>query len=315
MDADGVLKLSETDEANNDMDTDAAVTTDVSSVVRSEKESFVCDIIDNIIDAAVSSSVLENCSGEVVQDHLSANNHTCYENQDGVSPMCVGDRSDNVDHAVQRDASDCGDTGTADGKSVSEQTVSASAEKCSDTGTSSSPSTSSTSSPDTDESDQFGGYTVNHVGSDSEDVEPRGEGTADAQSAGTDTGPARASREERARRKRQRSFFLRSSSSDSPTSSSSSEAESDVEAKTSRLDVGAEGFHLPADKWKPLNEVVERQYGRLRGRPKNPVLFAQRAGGSVALANRLTLYAKHEVHEGCVNALHFNESGLYYYHV
>lgn len=137
----------------------------------------------------------------------------------------------------------------------------------------------------------------------------RGESTADAQGAGTDSGHTRASREERARRKRQRSFFLRSSSSDSPTSSSSSEAESDIEAKTSRLDVDAEGFQLPADKWKPLNEVVERQYGRLRGRPQNPVLFTQHAAGSVALANRLTLYAKHEVHEGCVNALHFNESG------
>jgi len=121
------------------------------------------------------------------------------------------------------------------------------------------------------------------------------------------------SREERARRKRLRSFLRRSSSSGSPSTSSGSEAESDVEAKTSRLDVCEEGFQLPADKWKPLSEVMERQYGRLRGRQRHPVVFTRHAGGSVGLANRLTLYAKHIVHEGCVNALHFNESGQQYH--
>jgi len=300
-----VLKLSQIDEANDDMDTDGAVTTDLFSAVSSEKESVVCDIIDDVIDAAVNSSLLENCREEVGKDDSSANNHTGYENQDDVSPVCIADKSDSVDQAVERDASGCSDA--ADIKSVSEQAL---AKNHGDTSTSSSLTTSSTSSPDTDESDQFGGYTVNHVGSDSDDAEQRGESTADAQGTATDSGHTHASREERARRKRQRSFFFRSSSSDSPTSSSSSEAESDIEAKTSRLDVDAEGFQLPADRWKPLNEVVERQYGRLRGRPRNPVLFTQHAAGSVALANRLTLYAKHEVHEGCVNALHFNESGL-----
>jgi len=309
MDADGVLKSNEIDDANNDMDTDGAVTTDLCNVASTEKESVVCDIIDQIIDAAVSSSVLQNCSVEVAKDDPSANDHADYENQDDMSSVCVHDRLDSVDHATERGAIGCDDTAT-DSRSVSEQPVPSSAENRSGTSNSSSSSTSSTSSPDTDESDQFGGYTVNHVGTDSDDADQRGETTTDAQGAGTDSGQTRASREERARRKRQRSFFRHSSSSDSPTSSSSSEEESDVEAKTSRLDVDAEGFQLPADKWKPLNEVTERQFGRLSGRPRNPSLFTQRAGGSVALTNRLTLYAKHEVHEGCVNALHFNESGM-----
>jgi len=313
MDGDGAPKLSDNDaEANNDVDMDGAVNTDLSPVVSSEKESVVYGIIDNIIDAAVGLSVLGNCSMDVGKDDSSANNHTGCENQEDVSPVCVDDRPDNVDHAVERDST--GRSDAADSKSLSEQEVSASAENRSNTNSTSSPSTSTTSSPDTEESDQFGGYTVNHVNSDSDDAEQHRETAADAQAAGADSGHTRASREERARRKRQRSFFRRSSSSDSPTSSSSSEAESDVEAKTSRLDVDAEGFQLPADKWKPLIEVVERQYGRLRGRPRNPVLFSQHAGGSVALCNRLTLYAKHEVHEGCVNALHFNESGLYCYY-
>lgn len=289
-----------TDEPD-DMDDIGAVPAVVTSAASSEKESVVCDIIDSIIDAAVVSAVAEHC-GESCTDDLSLKNHAS-QDDDLSSVRRSGDRSDDVD-ATPTDTSAC--NAAADGKCVL-----ASTENHSDSSTSSSLSTSSTSSPDTDESEQFGGYTVNHVESDSDDMEHRGESTADAAAAGAESGHTRVSREERARRKRQRSFLRRSSSSDSPTSSSSSEAESDIEAKTSRLDVCAEGFQLPVDKWKPLSEVVERQYGRLRGRPRNPVIFTQHAGGSVALANRLTLYSKHEVHEGCVNALHFNESGLY----
>ena len=298
---DGVLKLSEMEEANDDMDTDCAVATDMSSVASGERESAVCDIIDAIVDAAVSSSVLESRSCEVgTSDSLVNYDVTDESQQDDLSPVRVGDRPDGADAC---------DAAT-NSKTVSGQAVVA--ENHSDTSTSSSPSTSSTSSPDTDESDQFGGYTVNHVDSDSDDAERHAEGTADTQGAGTESSHTRVSREERARRKRQRSFLRHSSSSDSPMTSSGSEAESDVEAKTSRLDDSEEGFQLPADQWKPLSEVIERQYGRRRGRQRNPVIFTQRAGGSVSLTNRLTLYAKHEVHDGCVNALHFNESGQCY---
>ena len=302
-----MIKLSDMDEVNDDMDIDGAVGRDVSSVASNEKESTICDIIDSIIDAAISSSIVQNCNAEIGTDDVSVN---CPESgQDDLSTACVGDHPDDMDaveaHIRERDDA-------VDSKAISEQASSAVAENHSDTSTSSAPSTSSTSSPDTDESDQFGGYTVNHVDTDSDDAEHRGESTADAQGAGTESGSTRVSREDRARRKRQRSFLRHSSSSNSPSTSSGSEAESDVEAKTSRLDVCEEAFQLPADKWKPFSEVIERQYARLRGRPQNPVLFTQRAGGSVVLANRLTLYAKHEVHEGCVNALHFNESGLYH---
>lgn len=312
MDGDDVLKLSRMDETSDDMDVHGAVGTDGSPVEIGEKESAVCDIIDNIINAAVSSSVLQNHSAEVGTNEALVNFHTGYESQqDDSSPVCVGDRPENTD-AVETDAGSC--DAIANSKTVSEQVMSVVAENHGDTSSTSSPSTSTTSSPETDESDQFGGYTVNHVDTDSEDTEQHGESTTDTPGAGTESGHTRASREDRARRKRQRSFLRRSSSSDSPTSSSSSEAESDVEAKTSRLDVCEEGFQLPADKWKPLSEVVNRQYGRLRGRPRNPVIFTQHAGGSVILANRLTLYSKHEVHEGCVNALHFNEAGQYHGH-
>jgi len=308
MDGDSALKSGGMDVADNDIDTDGMVPVDnnMSSVTSSEKESTVCDIIDNIIDAALSSSA----HGEVeCMDDSSVNCRAagCESQQDDLSAVCVAEIPDNRD-AIETDVSACDDA--TDSKTVAAEASSTLAEKNSDS-SSSSPSTSSTSSPDTDESDQFGGYTVNAVDSDSDNAERRGESTANSQpGASAESGShTRVSREERARRKRLRSFLRRSSSSNSPSSSSDSEAESDVEAKTSRLDVGEESFQLPADKWKPLREVVERQYGRLRGRPQNPVIFTQHAGGSVALANRLTLYAKHNVHEGCVNALHFNESG------
>jgi len=311
MDTDGALNLNGMDEAHDVMDAQAAVAADMPSVANSEKEATVCDIIDAVIDAALSSSVLGNHREEAGASDPSVNCRAVSESQrdDSLSEVDVSGRPGNVD-GVETDASPCDDT--TDSKAVSAEVVSASAENRGDAGSSSSSSTSSTSSPSTDESDQFGGYTVNLVDSGSDDSEQRRESTADTTSAAAEAGHTRTSREERARRKRQRSFLRTSSSSDSPTSSSSSEAESDIEAKTSRLDVCEEGFQLPADSWKPMKEVVERQYGRLRGRPRNPVIFSQRAGGSVALANRLTLYAKHEVHEGCVNALHFNESGQWF---
>jgi len=304
-DVDDVLNVSEMDVATDDMDT-GAVATDVSSVTSGEKESVVSDIIDNIINAAVSSSVpLNDTETEVHSDDIPMNCHA--DLHDNLSTECAGDQPDNA-NPVEADVGHSDDA--ANGKSVSEQTKSA-AETHADASSLSSQSTSSTSSPDTDESDQFGGYTVNHVDTDSEDTEQHGESTADTQGTGAaaESSQTRASREDRARRKRQRSFLHRSSSSDSSSSSSSSEAESDIEAKTSRLDVGEEGFQLPADNWKPLAEIIDRQYGRLKGWPRNPAIFTQHAGGSVVLANRLTLYSKHEVHEGCVNALHFNESG------
>jgi len=302
MDTDNRSKSCAVDGPNVDMDTNGAVGPST-SLVASGCESTVCDIVDDIIDAAVSSSLLRNCA-VVATDKQLMNS----ENRpDDESLVCGLDTQDDAD-AVKTDVAPCDDT--ANSNAVSGKVVPASAENRKDSANTSSSSMSSTSSPDTDESDQFGGYTVNHVNSDSDVTEQRAETTADdAHGTGTDSGHTRVSREERARRKRLRSYLRRLSSSDSPTSSSSSDAESDIEAKTSRLDVGEEGFQLPADKWKPLSEMVERQYGRYRGRLRNPGIFTQRAGGSVSLANRLTLYAKHEVHEGCVNALHFNESG------
>jgi len=177
MDSNGVLKFSGMDEADDDMDTDGEVAADVPSVADSEKESAVADIIDNIIDAAVSSSTLENCSGETGTGDASVN----HSQQDDVSPVCDADKQDNTD-VVETDVSACDDADNS--KTFSRQAASAVAEKHGDTSTSSSPSTSSTSSPDTDESDQFGGYTVNQVDTDSDNAEHHRESTADTQGAG-----------------------------------------------------------------------------------------------------------------------------------
>jgi len=62
------------------------------------------------------------------------------------------------------------------------------------------------------------------------------------------------------------------------------------------------------DTWCAVRELGQREVGGF-GRHVGPVIFASKTGGSVELVRRLKLHSKLDGHTGCVNALHFNESG------
>jgi len=183
----------------------------------------------------------------------------------------------------------------------------------------SSTTTTSRSSVDTDDSVDFGGYTINRVRSDDSDGVEHGSAAAASSEMIRDTddqeeGMLTSRRMERARRKRLHSFLRQSSSSDSTETESDSASEPDSEnaSKTSRLDIGEDPAvaMLPVDSWKPVSEIFRRQIGGLqRLQNTNHHNFTRRVGGSTQLVRRLMLYDKFEVHDGCINALHFNESG------
>ena len=70
----------------------------------------------------------------------------------------------------------------------------------------------------------------------------------------------------------------------------------------------------PVDTWCPVREIRRREIGYGSQRVPTSHVFVQRSGGSIQLARRLKLQHKLEHHEGCVNCLHFNESGRTVYH-
>ena len=65
----------------------------------------------------------------------------------------------------------------------------------------------------------------------------------------------------------------------------------------------------PADTWCPVREIRQREIGYGAQRMPTSQVFVQHTGGSVQLVQRLKLQHKLEHHDGCVNCLHFNESG------
>jgi len=65
------------------------------------------------------------------------------------------------------------------------------------------------------------------------------------------------------------------------------------------------GLHL-ADGWNPVKAVLRRE---VSGGRAAPAQFTCQASASLALVRRLELYSKLDAHTGCVNALHFNDSG------
>ena len=67
----------------------------------------------------------------------------------------------------------------------------------------------------------------------------------------------------------------------------------------------------PTDGWCAVREIRRREIGYAAQRVPTSKLFVQRTGGSIQLARRLKLQHKLEHHEGCVNCLHFNESGTW----
>jgi hypothetical protein len=62
------------------------------------------------------------------------------------------------------------------------------------------------------------------------------------------------------------------------------------------------------DTWHSMSEICQREIGGFH-RNFGALNFASRVGASVQLVRRLILSSKLEGHTGCVNALHFNESG------
>ena len=67
------------------------------------------------------------------------------------------------------------------------------------------------------------------------------------------------------------------------------------------------GLNL-ADSWNPVRAQHLREFGVGR---VSPARFTCQAGASLGLVRRLQLYSKLDGHTGCVNALHFNESGKF----
>jgi hypothetical protein len=64
------------------------------------------------------------------------------------------------------------------------------------------------------------------------------------------------------------------------------------------------------DTWHIMSETRQREIGGLR-RHFGACNFANQAGASIQLVKRLKLSSKLDGHTGCVNALHFNESGKF----
>lgn len=63
----------------------------------------------------------------------------------------------------------------------------------------------------------------------------------------------------------------------------------------------------PTHKWFVCKEVINRQYGQFRNYSND--LYRLRCYSSLHMVERLELMYKMEKHEGCVNSLHFNQSG------
>lgn len=118
---------------------------------------------------------------------------------------------------------------------------------------------------------------------------------------------------QRARRKRLYSFSSDSSSDDDFDSSSSTGSRTSS-SRSGSSDAGKnckleETLCRPAkDSWRQMSEIFGRQLGYSSSHTSN-ISFQQRVCGSLSLVQRLQPYAKFERHQGCVNALNFNETG------
>jgi hypothetical protein len=86
-------------------------------------------------------------------------------------------------------------------------------------------------------------------------------------------------------------------------------AQKKKETSDESVDIGdtLKGLELK-DTWHLMSEIHQRE---IRGfhRHLGACNFAKRAGASIQLVKRLMLSCKLDGHTGCVNALHFNESG------
>ena len=85
--------------------------------------------------------------------------------------------------------------------------------------------------------------------------------------------------------------------------------DNDTNVKSSDDDAMEVDLTPPADTWCPVREIRQREIGYGAQRMPTSQVFVQHTGGSVQLVQRLKLQHKLEHHDGCVNCLHFNESG------
>ncbi|ELU09524.1 hypothetical protein CAPTEDRAFT_156303 [Capitella teleta] len=69
-----------------------------------------------------------------------------------------------------------------------------------------------------------------------------------------------------------------------------------------------DGLNPAVDPWKPLDALRQRELG-FHNRMSATDLFKIKAGASLNLVKRLELFTTLDGHEGCVNALHFNQAG------
>ncbi|PNF37312.1 DDB1- and CUL4-associated factor 8 [Cryptotermes secundus] len=107
---------------------------------------------------------------------------------------------------------------------------------------------------------------------------------------------------------RKRSRASESEESDSAGSEERKTELSDTELEEEEITPSVLLKQKPKHKWFVMQEVVNRQKG-VSGRCQGAELFQQRCYGSLHSVQRLELMYKLEAHHGCVNALHFNNSG------
>lgn len=70
----------------------------------------------------------------------------------------------------------------------------------------------------------------------------------------------------------------------------------------------SDALNPAVDPWKPLEAIKDRELG-FHNRMSGSEMFQIKAGASLNLVKRLELFTKLEGHDGCVNALHFNQNG------
>ena len=95
---------------------------------------------------------------------------------------------------------------------------------------------------------------------------------------------------------------------DSSHGESENEEVGDNDDDDSDNDDDGEEVTLPKDPWSPLLQVRARELGQSH-RTYADYKFRANCGASVNLVQRLKKQSQLENHEGCVNALHFNQSG------
>ena len=154
---------------------------------------------------------------------------------------------------------------------------------------------------------------------DTEDSEPTGHDKAAAATAKSDTSDDDDDdddddTEERQQARRLKILLKRDSSSSSSTSSgpdedieaASPDSKSDKSDEEEEMEIDAD---MPKDTWSAMSQLHMRENG-LPNRLPVDRMFRRHTMSSLRMVQRLKLQHKMTRHEGCVNALNFNKSGM-----